>query len=201
LRSRCRSGQGSWLPRASPVAGRPSGSDWPGAAGECSGEVAHPRGHNARRSRSSLRSCSCRSSRRCPTGRRPWTLLLDEFGAVIKMAAQRGIAIVQRGRSHGGQVVVVTQSAADVEALTGQAGLLASLTDNFARRRRASPNGTGVALIPRGASGRHGIVLLGIFLVVCLWDSDRTLRTVSRLAEGYSDCVHSRWSNDPSCGR
>ena len=62
----------------------------------------------------------------------PWTLLLDEFGAVIKMAAQRGVAILQRGRSHGGQVVVITQSTADIEALTGQAGLLASLTDNFA---------------------------------------------------------------------
>ena len=37
----------------------------------------------------------------------PWTLLLDEFGAVIKMAAQRGVAILQRGRSHGGQVIVV----------------------------------------------------------------------------------------------
>lgn len=62
----------------------------------------------------------------------PWTLLLDEFGAVIKMAAQRGVAILQRGRSHGGQVVVITQSAGDIEALTGQPGLLASLTDNFA---------------------------------------------------------------------
>jgi hypothetical protein len=61
-----------------------------------------------------------------------WTLLLDEFGAVIKMAAQRAMAILQRGRSHGGQVVVITQSAADIEALTGQSGLLASLTDNFA---------------------------------------------------------------------
>jgi hypothetical protein len=71
-----------------------------------------------------------------------WTLLLDEFGAVIKMAAQRGIAILQRGRSHGGQVVVITQSAADVEALTGQPGLLASLTDNFAgvvAHRQTSP--------------------------------------------------------------
>src|SRR5664279_4493964 len=62
----------------------------------------------------------------------PWTLLLDEFGAVIKMAAQRGVAILQRGRSHGGQVIVITQSAADIEALTKQPGLLASLTDNFA---------------------------------------------------------------------
>ena len=72
----------------------------------------------------------------------PWTLLLDEFGAVIKMAAARGIAILQRGRSHHGQVVVITQSSADVEALTGQPGLLASLTDNFAgivAHRQTSP--------------------------------------------------------------
>jgi hypothetical protein len=62
----------------------------------------------------------------------PWTLRLDEFGAVIRMAAQRGVAILQRGRSHGGQVVVITQSAADIEALTGQTGLLVSLADNFA---------------------------------------------------------------------
>jgi hypothetical protein len=62
----------------------------------------------------------------------PWTLLLDEFGAVIRMAAERGVAILQRGRSHGGQVIVITQSAADIEALTAQPGLLASLTDNFA---------------------------------------------------------------------
>jgi hypothetical protein len=39
--------------------------------------------------------------------------------------------MLQRGRSHHGQVIVVTQSAADPEALTGQPGLLASLTDNF----------------------------------------------------------------------
>ncbi|MDQ6804829.1 MAG: type IV secretion system DNA-binding domain-containing protein [Actinomycetota bacterium] len=72
----------------------------------------------------------------------PWTLLLDEFGAVIKMAAARGVAILQRGRSHGGQVIVITQSAADVEALTGQPGLLASLTDNFTgvvAHRQTSP--------------------------------------------------------------
>ena len=61
----------------------------------------------------------------------PWTLMLDEFGAVIKMAANRAVAILQRGRSHGGQVIVVTQSVADPEALSGQPGLLASLTDNF----------------------------------------------------------------------
>ena len=62
----------------------------------------------------------------------PWTLMLDEFGAVIKMAASRAVAILQRGRSHRGQVIVVTQSVADPEALSGQPGLLASLTDNFA---------------------------------------------------------------------
>jgi len=61
----------------------------------------------------------------------PWTLMLDEFGAVIKMASSRAVAILQRGRSHGGQVIVVTQSVADPEALSGQPGLLASLTDNF----------------------------------------------------------------------
>ena len=72
----------------------------------------------------------------------PWTLLLDEFGAVIKVASARGVAILQRGRSHGGQVVVITQSAADIEALTGQPGLLASLTDNFTgvvAHRQTSP--------------------------------------------------------------
>jgi TraM recognition site of TraD and TraG len=47
------------------------------------------------------------------------------------MAASRAVAILQRGRSHGGQVIVVTQSVADPEALSGQAGLLPSLTDNF----------------------------------------------------------------------
>lgn len=61
----------------------------------------------------------------------PWTLMLDEFGAVIKMAAGRAVAILQRGRSHHGQVIVVTQSVADPEALSGQPGLLPSLTDNF----------------------------------------------------------------------
>jgi hypothetical protein len=61
----------------------------------------------------------------------PWTLLLDEFGWVMNIAASRALAILQRGRSHHGQVIVVTQSAADPEALTQQPGLLASLTDNF----------------------------------------------------------------------
>jgi hypothetical protein len=61
----------------------------------------------------------------------PWTLMLDEFGAVIHMAAQRGVSILQRARSHHGQVIVITQSAADIEALSQQTGLLPSLSDNF----------------------------------------------------------------------
>jgi len=60
-----------------------------------------------------------------------WTLMLDEFGAVIDMAAARGVAILQRARSHHGQVIVISQSAADIEALSQQPGLLSSLTDNF----------------------------------------------------------------------
>lgn len=60
-----------------------------------------------------------------------WTLMLDEFGAVIDMAAARAVAILQRARSHHGQVIVITQSAADIEALSQQPGLLSSLTDNF----------------------------------------------------------------------
>ncbi|MDQ2894082.1 MAG: TraG/TraD/VirD4 family protein [Actinomycetota bacterium] len=61
----------------------------------------------------------------------PWTLMLDEFGAVIHMAAARAVAILQRARSHQGQVIVITQSAADIEALSQQPGLLPSLSDNF----------------------------------------------------------------------
>ena len=61
----------------------------------------------------------------------PWTLMLDEFGAVIHMAAARGVAILQRARSHHGQVIVICQSAADIEALSQQPGLLPSLSDNF----------------------------------------------------------------------
>lgn len=63
--------------------------------------------------------------------RAPWTLMLDEFGAVIHMAAARGVAILQRARSHHGQVIVISQSAADIEALSQQPGLLSSLSDNF----------------------------------------------------------------------
>jgi TraM recognition site of TraD and TraG len=63
--------------------------------------------------------------------RTPWTLMLDEFGAVIHMAAARAVASLQRARSHHGQVIVITQSAADIEALSQQPGLLSSLSDNF----------------------------------------------------------------------
>src|ERR1019366_431602 len=57
--------------------------------------------------------------------------MLDEFGAVIHMAAARGIAILQLARSHHGQGIVITQSAADIEALSQQPRLLPSLSDNF----------------------------------------------------------------------
>jgi hypothetical protein len=73
----------------------------------------------------------------------PWTLLLDEFGAVINTNGQRALAILQRARSHHGQAVVITQSIADVEALTETPGLLESLTDNFAAvvaHRQTSPD-------------------------------------------------------------
>ncbi len=72
-----------------------------------------------------------------------WTLLLDEFGAVINTAADRALAILQRGRTHHGQAVLITQSVADVEALTGTTGLLDSLSDNFAAvvaHRQTSPD-------------------------------------------------------------
>jgi energy-coupling factor transporter ATP-binding protein EcfA2 len=73
----------------------------------------------------------------------PWTLLLNEFGAVIQHTALQALAILQRGRSHGGQALVSTQSVADVEALTNIAGLLDSLSDNFAgvvAHRQSSPD-------------------------------------------------------------
>ena len=58
--------------------------------------------------------------------------MLDEFGAVIATAASQALALLQRARTHEGQVYVITQSLADIEALTGQIGLLASMADNFA---------------------------------------------------------------------
>jgi hypothetical protein len=60
-----------------------------------------------------------------------WTCVLDEFGAVIATAGDQALALLQRGRTHEGQVLVITQSVADIEALTGQPGLLASMADNF----------------------------------------------------------------------
>jgi hypothetical protein len=74
---------------------------------------------------------------------RPWTLMLDEFGAIVQMCAPQALALLQRGRTHNGQVHVITQSIADVEALTGQTGLLDSLSDNFAAfvvHRQTSPD-------------------------------------------------------------
>jgi hypothetical protein len=65
-------------------------------------------------------------------GPAPWTCVLDEFGAVIATAADQALALLQRGRTHEGQVLVVTQSISDIEALTSQPGLLASMADNFA---------------------------------------------------------------------
>lgn len=73
----------------------------------------------------------------------PWTLVLDEFGAVVSTCADQALALLQRGRTHNGQVFVITQSTADVEALTGQSGLLDSLSDNFAAfvvHRQTSPD-------------------------------------------------------------
>jgi hypothetical protein len=73
----------------------------------------------------------------------PWTLVLDEFGAVVSTCADQALALLQRGRTHNGQVFVITQSTADVEALTGQTGLLDSLSDNFAAfvvHRQTSPD-------------------------------------------------------------
>ncbi|HEY5198708.1 MAG TPA: type IV secretory system conjugative DNA transfer family protein [Solirubrobacteraceae bacterium] len=60
-----------------------------------------------------------------------WTVVLDEFGAVITTAGDQALALLQRGRTHEGQVHVITQSVADIEALTGKVGLLASMADNF----------------------------------------------------------------------
>ncbi len=46
-----------------------------------------------------------------------WTAVLDEFGAVVTTAAPQALALLQRGRTHEGQVFVVTQSVADVATL------------------------------------------------------------------------------------
>lgn len=98
-------------------------------------------------------------------GGAPWTLLLDEFGGVMHIAANRALAMLQRGRSHHGQVIVVTQSAADPEALTQQPGLLASLTDNF----------IGFAIHRRNAPGTHDW-LAKLMGTTAIWQStDQTM--------------------------
>jgi hypothetical protein len=116
---------------ARPAAARPDGisSDRPRDAGS--------------RSRSSRRR-SITSRWRCPESPALTPISPNPLNtvAVIKTAAQRVLASLQCGRSHDGQLVVITQSSADVEALTGQAGLLASLTDDFAAivaHRQTSP--------------------------------------------------------------
>jgi hypothetical protein len=69
--------------------------------------------------------------------------MLDEFGAIVQTCSPQALALLQRGRTHNGQVHVITQSIADVEALTGQKGLLDSLSDNsagFVVHRQTSPD-------------------------------------------------------------
>ena len=72
----------------------------------------------------------------------PWTLLLDEFGAVIKMAAQRGVAILQRGVGTAARSSSSPSPAPTSKRSRRQPGLLASLTDNFTgivAHRQTSP--------------------------------------------------------------
>ena len=76
-----------------------------------------------------IQACAVEAQRDGPA---LWTCVLDEFGAVIATAASQALALLQRARTHEGQVHVITQSLADIEALTGQIGLLASMADNFA---------------------------------------------------------------------
>ena len=76
-----------------------------------------------------IQACAVEAQRDGPA---LWTCVLDEFGAVIATAASQALALLQRARTHEGQVHVITQSLADIEALTGQVGLLASMADNFA---------------------------------------------------------------------
>ena len=130
---------------------RPAGRGAPAAGG---GDVAHPRRHHARRGRRALRPRARRPPRRRRAGRRA----LDAAARRVRRGDQDGrrnaaVAILQRGRSHGGQVIVITQSAADIEALTGQTGLLASLTDNFAGDRRAPPDRPRKPRLARQADG------------------------------------------------
>jgi TraM recognition site of TraD and TraG len=86
-----------------------------------------------------VQACAVEAQRDGPA---PWTCVLDEFGAVIATAAGQALALLQRARTHEGQITVITQSLADIEALTGQVGLLASMADNFAAfvvHRQTSP--------------------------------------------------------------
>jgi TraM recognition site of TraD and TraG len=73
--------------------------------------------------------------RRTSAGREAahWSGLIDEFGSVVAgSSGQKLLALMQRARSRHGQVMVLTQSAKDIEAVTANAALLESLTDNFA---------------------------------------------------------------------
>ena len=88
----------------------------------------------------------------------PWTLMLDEFGAVIKMAASRAVAILQRGRSHGGQVIVVTQSVADPEALSGATGPTAEPDRQLLGRRRTPADRPRIARLVGEADGYESAV-------------------------------------------
>ncbi len=104
----------------------------------------------------------------------PWTLVLDEFGAIVSTCANHALALLQRGRTHNGQVFVITQSTADVEALTGQSGLLDSLSDNFAAfvvHRQTSPDsrdwlaklmGTTALWQSTDQTSSHGLTATGI---------------------------------------
>ena len=77
----------------------------------------------------------------------PWTLLLDEFGAVIRPPRSVRSRSCSAAAATAARSIVITQSRADVEALTEQPGLLDSLTDNFAgvvaHRQTAPEAGTG----------------------------------------------------------
>jgi TraM recognition site of TraD and TraG len=104
----------------------------------------------------------------------PWTVVLDEFGAVVSTCAGQALALLQRGRTHNGQVFVITQSTADVEALTGKRGLLDSLSDNFAAfvvHRQTSPDsrdwlaklmGTSALWQSTDQTAGHGLTATGL---------------------------------------
>jgi hypothetical protein len=96
-----------------------------------------------------------------------WVLLLDEFGSVLQgRAGERAVALMQRARSTHGQVLLSTQSVADIPSATGNEHLLASLTDNF----------TGFA-VHRQNSPESRDWLAKLFGTRELWQStDRTLR-------------------------